>query len=295
MKSLIVAMLALLLTAGVASAAGLRMGPNDIKDNEKAGSLLAGRISEALARDPSGNGVIAGHPCSTPNHYFNAIRSYHPNASLGSVGELPNYLRQLKYESHGPSGSFPMSRILQSGNTCTLDLKGWSRSFHTGEGAWHDPSTGDTILAGDCDNVVGGTAPPPPPRKVSDCVEIPAAVVEAFNQKQTVQVEVRPTLLVWGPKIEGCGLKVVDCVCIDPVTGKAAIAYQAPSFIGSGMIRMPRELARRMDEICFKADGLGPVKGQFVSRELVISDIRPYANSDSQVILPPGKAIKFLR
>lgn len=294
---LIVALLAIVLMYSTANAAGLRMGPNDIRDNADAAGILAGRISDSLDRNQSGNGVIAGHPCATPNHYWEAIRKYHPSASLGSVEELPNYIRQLKYEPQGPSGKFPMSRILQKGSSCKLDLAGWTRSFNLGEGAWKDPNTGEYILAGDCNNVVGGAPPPPPPPpppKPSACVEIPVAVLASYMDRNTVAMQIRPTLHVWGPRIAGCDLQFADCYCEDP-DGKMAVAYKAAPITGSGVVRIPRELAKQMEKFCVMADGVWPAppQGVIVSHDLVVRYIRPLASSGAVVVLPPGTSINF--
>ena len=133
---------------------------------------LADLIEDSLKEDAEGNGLLdAEHctksdatRCATPNHYFDGIRKDHPESKIGSVAELPMYLRSLEARP-GLPGRWRMSRLLVAivGDTVNVryDAEGWSRAFRQGENAWVDINTGEQILAGDCGNVVGALIAPP--------------------------------------------------------------------------------------------------------------------------------------
>tara|TARA_Y100000310_G_scaffold63585_1_gene59044 strand:- start:32946 stop:33998 length:1053 start_codon:yes stop_codon:yes gene_type:complete len=136
-----------------------------VTPQDQANKTLATLIAQSLREDSTGQGMIDGSECTTPNDFFNAIREYHPGAALGSVMELPIYLESLQLRS-APEGEFQMSRILvnvsakDNGRSCSLDLNGWNRAFRGGESMWFDVNLGMPILAGDCSNVVGKSITP---------------------------------------------------------------------------------------------------------------------------------------
>jgi len=145
---------------------------------------LAGLVEKSLKRDAWGNSQLdpdrcqKNGSCATPNHYFTGIRKKHPSAKLESVGELPRYLRSLEKKS-APTGVWQMSRLLVNGEDIRYDDTGWKRPFHKDEVAWTDLNTGETILAGDCGNVVGELVKqvarrvPPPARRFAVIPQLP--------------------------------------------------------------------------------------------------------------------------
>lgn len=119
-------------------------------------SVLADRIEESLASDPSGSGPIRGANIG-PWDYLRAVnavpRFMNPSAEVTStvktVGDLPAYLRTLK------SGPMPKGKVSLAG-VCEGKLtlrthEGSGREAHLGEVGWYD-QRGDLILAGDCMN-----------------------------------------------------------------------------------------------------------------------------------------------
>lgn len=162
-----------LATVTSAFAAGVPL-MKGVKDADE----LATLVEKSLARDSWGNSQLDADrcrkngSCATPNHYFNGIRQKHPSAKLENLNELPQYLRSLE-KKPGPAGVWQMSRLLVSGDDVRYDAAGWKRPFHKDEVAWMDLNTGETILAGDCGNVVGELIKrivrrvPPPARRLA--------------------------------------------------------------------------------------------------------------------------------
>lgn len=145
-----------------------------ITPEDNANLVLSGLIIESLERISNGSGMIQGSECTTPNHYFEAIKKYHPSAVINSVDELPAYIRGLHQQKMSDvSAPRKLSRILFSKSECKLDLEGWSREIRPDESVWVDPNTGEIILAGDCMNVVQqessvGVVPELPLKKSDD-------------------------------------------------------------------------------------------------------------------------------
>lgn len=160
MRKITIAALGLLamfsLWVGTAVGAGLPM----LSPGVESADTLARKFELSLTEDPAGNAVLPGSMCTTPAHFYNAIREMHPDAKLNSIAELPAYVRSLQRRpQQGDTQVYKMSRILhrisQGKDKCKLDLEGWTRSFRNGEYAFWDPNLGRPILAGDCTNVVG--------------------------------------------------------------------------------------------------------------------------------------------
>jgi hypothetical protein len=152
------------LVLGVSAPAHARAGqPMMYELGENANVVLAGLIEEALRVDPEGNSVIRGSPCTTPKHFFDAIKYYHPNVRLDQVSDLPGYVRSLvRRNAHtaGFTGEYRMSMMVceHPGTpeaTGTLELESVTRSYLADEAVWVDPNTGEAVLAGNCSNVNG--------------------------------------------------------------------------------------------------------------------------------------------
>lgn len=145
--------------SSIVHAAGLPM-MNEITPANKANIILAQLIAKSIEQDPFGEAVIEGSKCTTPNHFLEAIKSYHPEALLENVAELPVYIRSLQSRPVPPV-EFQMSRILYSRNgdvdKCVLDINGWTRTVDNPELAWFDSNLGKPVLAGNCSNVIGDT------------------------------------------------------------------------------------------------------------------------------------------
>lgn len=293
MRNMMLFIIGLILVMGLSvsstNAAGLRMAPTTIEENDQAAGKLATLIEASLRAHPDGNGVLEGHPCTTPNHYLSAIRQQHPSASLGVVSELPAYLRQLQYRP-GPTGSFAMSRVMQGrNNSCSLDLNGWVREFRQGanpEGAWYDPNTSELILAGDCGNVVALALPVPPvPPPPSECMEMAAYTPDGSS--------VVPTLRVWGSVVSGCGLVPISCNCQDDTLGAVTAAYAAPVIAGTGNILVPRALILdlNLSKLCVTTRG-GDISA-IILKELIVRDLAPRAKAGELVLLPRQTRIRL--
>lgn len=126
---------------------------------------LATLVERSLASDPTGKKLLdparckRDGSCATAYDYFHGIQIAHPSAKLGDIAELPRYLRSL-VKQPAPEGEWNMSRLLVKGEKRTYDHMGWHRAFFKGEDAWDDPNTGEHILAGFCENVVGSQRSP---------------------------------------------------------------------------------------------------------------------------------------
>lgn len=166
----------------------------EITPKEKANVVLARLIEESLERDSSGNALIKGSPCATPNSFAEAISTFHPGLGIRGVHGLPMFLRALKWVP-SPPGKFRMSAVdvdfSKDGTPeeCTLALDRVVREFRPNEGGWLDTNTGRVILAGDCSNVVAPpavpttpaplprpAAPEAPPVQAAECTDLPEGV-----------------------------------------------------------------------------------------------------------------------
>jgi hypothetical protein len=171
-KNVVVTVLAIVLMAGSATAAGLRMGPSDIQQNDtQAAAILADRIDAALKADPSGHAYIKEmvngrerNSCTTPLDYMNGINGMYGNR-IATLDQLANYIRHLQAvqnaAQHYP-GMLRMSWMEQVSGGCRLRLDGWTRRLQVGETAFIDPSTSQLIFAGACGNLIWAPPPPPP-------------------------------------------------------------------------------------------------------------------------------------
>lgn len=159
MKTIVVATLALALAAlaNVANAVGTGM---PMMKGLKDPTVLASLVESALKRDPTGNSLLDSArckkdgSCATAHDYFYGIQQEHPSAKMGEIAELPRYLRSL-VKQPAPTGEWYMSRLLVKGEKRTYDHMAWHRAFFKGEDVWDDPNTGEHVLAGFCENVVG--------------------------------------------------------------------------------------------------------------------------------------------
>ncbi len=147
---------------------------------EKAAEFTARYVQESLNKDPSGNSIIAGSPCTTPMDFYTAVKTEHPAADLSSVADLPGYLRRL-VPGETPSGQFRMSWMRPAGGgKCTLELKGQARAFEPGEIPWIDPKLGAVVFAGGCANVVARRELPPLPEVEVAVAPIPHALEDSY-------------------------------------------------------------------------------------------------------------------
>ena len=127
---------------------------------------LAALVERSLKADKTGRRILdrklckATGSCSTARDYFIGIKMVHPDAHLGTIAELPRYLRSLVRQPP-PKGEWQMSRLLVKGDSHRYDATGWHRAFLKGEAAWYDVNTGEPVLAGACGNVVGKRYAPP--------------------------------------------------------------------------------------------------------------------------------------
>ena len=123
-------------------------------------TVLADLVDRALQRDATGHSLLDSArckrdgSCATAHDYFYGIQQEHPSAKMGDIAELPRYLRSL-IKQPAPAGEWYMSRLLMKGEKRTYDHMAWHRAFFKGEDVWDDPNTGEHILAGFCENVVG--------------------------------------------------------------------------------------------------------------------------------------------
>ncbi len=167
MRYLVAALAAFAFVGGLGSAQAALPMMYEITPKAQANKVLAELIDESLKSDPSGNSVIRGSACTTPLHFFAAIRAYHPSSKISTVGELPAFLHALQLRVE-PPGTFRLTRmVMRKNKSCDLDLAGWERPLRVGEGVWVDPNTQKIILAGDCTNVVEIPKPALPPSLVS--------------------------------------------------------------------------------------------------------------------------------
>lgn len=239
MRSIVIALF-VLFGSFSAQAIGLPM-MQDLRPVEKANVILADLIETALKADPAGNAIIEVSHCTTPNHFFRAIRTYHPGARLQTVSALPAYLRSLQFRIDRPaSGKYRMTRILTdaegSKQNCRLDTEGWKRSFQSGEGAWYDANLGAIVLAGDCSNVVSppepvkavAVAPPAPPQAV-----IPQ--VQAGGCPDTLGLK----LNVWTYEdlLRGHQEAALELIAIERARGTAPFAGKSFSRTLGGLLR----------------------------------------------------------
>lgn len=156
---IIVVMLALAIAALANAAQGAGTGMPMMK-GLKDPTVLANLVDRALKLDPKGHTLLDSAQCkkdgscATAHDYFHGIQIEHPSTKLGDIAELPRYLRSL-VKQPAPAGEWYMSRLLVKGEKRTYDHLGWHRAFFKGEDVWDDPNTGEHILAGFCENVVG--------------------------------------------------------------------------------------------------------------------------------------------
>lgn len=171
-------------------------------------SVLADHIDESLKNDQSGKGPIHGANIN-PLEYLEAVNAvprrysepeetgkYSP--TVGTVGDLPAYLRTLK------SGPMPKGKVSLAG-VCEGKLtlrthEGSGREAHLGEVGWYD-QRGDLILAGDCMNtripleitVTRGL----PMRSMPEAQAVSVPDLPAFNSPQAGTCPMKTTIVVY--------------------------------------------------------------------------------------------------
>lgn len=151
---------------------------------------LAKYVEDSLKVDSTGNKILdlerckKNGSCATARDYFIGISKAHPSAKLGSITELPRYLRSLVMQP-APKGQWYMARLLVKGNQHKYDGTGWHREFFEGEVVYDDPNTGEHILASACGNVVGVLFKQEPPR-------VALVPMKALSQCLTVEFTVKP-------------------------------------------------------------------------------------------------------
>lgn len=164
-------------------------------------TVLADLVDRALARDSTGHSLLDSArckkdgSCATAHDYFHGIQVAHPSAKLGDIADLPRYLRSLAKQP-APAGEWYMSRLLVKGEKRTYDHMAWHRAFFKGEDAWADVNTGEFVLAGFCENVVGALKSPAAeketpvkkreivsPQKIATCPDIYFLKINVWERK----------------------------------------------------------------------------------------------------------------
>lgn len=156
--------LLLLGAAGTANAAippGMSAQPYLVLQNEQRQDIkvAADLVQQSLARKADGTAAISdelcrtANSCATPLEIYTAIKQKHPDVMLGSLSELPGYMRSLIKVENPKPGARIVGRVLVEGNTRTLDW-GMHREPFPQEVTWNDPNTGEEIFMGNCFNVI---------------------------------------------------------------------------------------------------------------------------------------------
>lgn len=262
-------------TAAMASETGKRHTGMPLMEGFKTPTELAALVGSSLKIDATGNRVLdsrrckATGSCATARDYFVGIRAAHPEAHLGSILEVPQYLRSLKKQP-APRGEWYMSRLLVRGDSHRYDAAGWHRAFFKGEAVWYDVNTGEPILAGACGNVVGkryvprhvATSVPP-----SSCATVAFAVKPGEEVRFSVLAQRRlPASACW-QLCDGnaCSALPSPCDVCDWIGPKSVIpAGFEPLHTGRytahaerQTLRFPREVEANYVALCVTSDKLG--------------------------------------
>lgn len=120
---------------------------------------IASAVDSSLARDPSGNALIApgkcrtDASCATANAYRASFNAHDPDANLTSVNQVAGYLRSL-IKDCTVTGQFEMDAIDMNGGPHAR-VSGMHRALRAGECVYRNPKTGRIVLAEHCANPIG--------------------------------------------------------------------------------------------------------------------------------------------
>ena len=121
---------------------------------------IASAVDSSLARDASGNALIAptkckrDGSCATAAAYLASFRAHDPEAGLTSVSQVAGYLRSL-IKDCTVTGQFEMDAIDMRTGAPQAKVSGMHRALRKGECVYRNPKTGRIVLAEHCANPIG--------------------------------------------------------------------------------------------------------------------------------------------
>lgn len=121
---------------------------------------IASAVDRSLARDASGNALIAPDKCrsdgscATAAAYLASFQAHDPDAGLTSVSQVAGYLRSL-IKDCTVTGQFEMDAIDMSSGHARARVSGMHRALRSGECVYRNPKTGRIVLAEHCANPIG--------------------------------------------------------------------------------------------------------------------------------------------
>ncbi len=128
--------------------------------NSKSLEEIASAVESSLARDASGNALIApakcrrDASCATAAAYLESFRAHDPEAGLTSVSQVAGYIRSL-IKDCSVTGKFEMDAMDVRGRMPRARVSGMSRAIRPGECVYRNPKTGRIVLAEHCANPIG--------------------------------------------------------------------------------------------------------------------------------------------
>lgn len=227
---------------------------------------LAALVDLALKVDQTGHSLLdpvrckKDGSCATAHDYFYGIQLAHPSAKLGDIADLPRYLRSL-VKQPAPTGEWFMSRLLVNGEKRKYDHVGWHRAFFKGEEVWDDPNTGEHILAGFCENIVGSLKSPAPeketPMKVRDTTPAVTATVGCSKAFYTLVAHVWSCKALPSELCKKAEKLIAEAEARDTKNATDTNAYKPPDVSRSLYDDLIREPMAKVD-LKVKAQTLNP-------------------------------------